>query len=316
MRTTVPCVRTFVLSIAFLLSGFLSKAQSLSTSDGKFEVGVGVGPLFFLGDLGGNKGVGTSFVKDVNLPLTKLAKGFHLNLYPVEWLGFRLAANQGMLEGADSLIKDNGGDETTRKVRNLSFRSNMLEAYGAIEFYPTVFFEQYEGLKGKFRPYGVIGLGFFHYNPQALYYSPNGTTRWVDLQPLRLEGQGMKEYPNRPEYKLTQMEIPMGVGFKYYLQDNFYLGFEVLHRKTFTDYVDDVSKDYIDANLFDKYLAPDQSAVAHQLYDKSFNNLSRPAIGEQRGNPKNNDAFFSTVVRCGWRIDTYHSPKQLLCPKF
>jgi len=40
--------------------------------------------------------------------------------------------------------------------------------------------------------------------------------------------------------------IPMGGGFKYYIRENIYIGFEILRRKTFTDYIDDVSKKYID----------------------------------------------------------------------
>lgn len=315
MRTFVPRVRTLVLTTTLFFLTFFASGQSFSTFDGKLEFGAGIGPLIFLGDLGGNLGKGTLFVKDVNLPVTKMAKGLHINLYPVEWFGFRLAANEGELEGADSLINDAGGYETARKVRNLHFRTKMWEAYGAVEFYPTVFFERYDGLQGKFRPYGVIGAGVFHTNPQSEYYSPNGTKRWVDLRSLRLEGQGMDEYPNRPEYKLTNIMIPMGVGFKYYIKETMYVGFEVLHRKTFTDYVDDVSTDYIDPNLFDKYLAPEQSAVANQIYYRGYDNLSRPSIGEMRGNKNNNDSYFSSVIRFGWRLENNSTPRQMLCPK-
>lgn len=315
MRTTVLYVRTLVLTSAFSFITHISTAQSVSVFNGKLEVGAGLGPLFFVGDLGGGMGRGTYFVKDVNLPVTKMAKGFHFNYYPVEWLGLRIAVNHGELEGADSLIKNSGGEELNRKVRNLHFRSKLLEGYVGLEFYPTVFLEKYDGLKGKLRPYGIIGAGLFKYNPQAQYNSPNGTTRWVDLKPLRLEGQGMSEYADRPDYELTQLEVPMGVGFKYYITETMFVGFEVLHRITFTDYVDDVSKDFIDANLYDKYLTPDQSAVANQIYNRGYSSLSRPNLGEVRGNPKNNDGFFSSVLRFGWRLQNDKTPKQMLCPK-
>src|SRR5579875_1060933 len=218
MRTIVHSVRTLVLICLFVTFASQSFSQSITTGNGKVELGLGVGPLFFLGDLGGNPGVGQStWLKDVSFPLVKLAKGLYVNVYPTEWLGFRLAINQGKLDGYDSVIKDKGGDEQYRKARNLEFRTNLLEAYVAAEFYPTVFLEKYDGLQGKLRPYGIIGVGFFHFNPQGRYYAPNGTVSWVDLQPLRLEGQGMAEYPDRKQYSLTQMEIPMGFGFKYYL---------------------------------------------------------------------------------------------------
>ncbi|HEU0063696.1 MAG TPA: hypothetical protein VFQ58_01650, partial [Flavisolibacter sp.] len=282
MRTTVPGVRTLVLICIITISSFSQTyAQSISTGNGKIEVGLGLGPMFFLGDLGGHYGVGTRFLKDLNIPLTQFSKGLYLNLYPAEFIGFRVAFNQGKLTGDDAIIHGRGGDEEFRLQRNLEFQTNIWEAYGAIEFYPTVFMEQYDGLKGKLRPYGILGFGVYHFNPKARYFDPSGKSTWVDLQPLRLEGQGMSEYPTRPQYSLTQYNVPMGAGFKYYIKDNFYVGFEILYRKTFTDYIDNVSKDYIDANLFDKYLTPQQSVMAHQLYYRE--NLVKP--GSRPPNP-------------------------------
>ena len=320
MRTVVQRVRTLALIGTFLATAFFSNAQSIGTPNGKFEIGLGLGPMFFLGDLGGNIGQGTYFVKDINFATTKFQKGLFVNFYPAEWLGFRVAANLAKLEGADSLITDHGGDESYRLNRNLHFRTNISEAYAAIEIYPTVFFEQYDGLAGKVRPYGVLGVGMFHFNPQTRYYSPNGTSRWVDLQPLRIEGQGMAEYPDRPMYKLTQLEIPLGGGVKWYATDNMYLGFEILHRTTFTDYVDDVSKDYIDPALYSKYLSPENAAVARQVQDRKLSggaNSSAPTyVGEQRGNPKRNDAFFSSIIKFGWRLFDNSTADHMGCPKW
>ena len=320
MRTFVQRVRTLALICGFSFTALFSNAQSLTTPNGKFEIGLGIGPMFFLGDLGGNIGRGTYFVKDLNFATTKFQKGLFLNYYPQEWIGFRVAGNFGKLEGADSLITDHGGDEASRLNRNLFFRTNVSEVYGAVEFYPTVFFEQYDGLQGKVRPYGVVGVGLFHFNPQTKYYSPNGTSRWVDLQPLHIEGQGMTEYPDRPNYKLTQMEIPIGGGVKWYVKENMYLGFEVLHRKTFTDYIDDLSKDYIDPNLYDKYLTAENAVVARQVQNRKLSGGSLSAaptqVGEQRGNPKRNDSYFSTIIRFGWRLFDNSTADHMGCPKW
>jgi hypothetical protein len=306
MRTTVLGVRTFVLMLCLSLSTAISFSQSITTGNGKYEFGFGIGPLFFLGDLGGTHGTGKTFVKDLNLPLTKVAKGFYAAVYPSEFIGFKVAVNHGQLEGYDNIIKEKGGDEYFRKKRNLQFRSSILEAYIATEIYPTVFMEQYDGLQGKLRPYG--------------------RSRWVDLKPLHLEGQGMDEYPDRKEYSLIATEIPMGFGAKYYIKDNMYIGMEVLHRKTFTDYIDDVSTDYIDANLFDQYLSAGEAQMAKQLFyrENRITNTSRPffpPVGEQRGDPKENDSFFSTVIKFGWRLNDWNSPngraaRQLRCPAF
>ncbi|HUC82416.1 MAG TPA: hypothetical protein VMR70_16035 [Flavisolibacter sp.] len=321
MRTTVQVVRTTVLICAFAFLSFFSNAQSITSPNGKFEIGLGLGPIFFLGDLGGNIGKGTYFVKDVNLPVTKMQKGIFVNYYPQEWIGFRIAGNHGVLEGADSLIKEKGGDESYRYVRNLHFRTKIWEAYAAVEIYPTVFFEEYEGLQGKVRPYGVIGLGMFKFNPQTQYYSPNGTNRYVDLEPLRIEGQGMEEYPDRPRYKLTQMEIPMGAGVKWYVKENMYMGFELLYRKTFTDYVDDLSKDYINPALYDKYLTPENAAVARVVQNRKLgsgpsSNGGTIFVGEERGNSKNNDTFFSSILRFGWRLFDNSTASGMGCPKW
>mgnify|MGYP001553336719 CR=1 FL=1 len=320
MRTIVPGVRTLVLICFSLLLTAESFSQSITTGNGKVEVGLGIGPLFFLGDLGGNSGVGQStWLKDVQFPLTKLAKGIYANVYPAEWLGFRVAINQGRLDGYDNSIKGKGGEEELRKQRNLQFRSSVLEAYAALEISPTVFIEKYDGLLGKIRPYGVVGIGVFHFNPKGEYIAPDGSSKWVPLQPLHLEGQGFAEYPDRKPYSLTQMEIPMGFGFKYYLKENMYVGMEVLHRQTFTDYVDDVSTAYIDNTLFAKYLTPQQTILANQLNNRQ-NLLAGSAtrtMDPQRGDPTQNDAFFSTIIRLGWRLN-HQGPelRQLRCPSF
>lgn len=326
MKSLVPGMRVVAFVCACTLYSLCSFAQSITSGDGKFEIGLGLGPMIFVGDLGGTQGEGKTFVKDVNLPLTKLSKGLFAAFYPTEWLGFRVALNHSRVEGYDSIITDKGSAETFRKTRNLQFRSPLTEAYVAAEFYPTVFFEQYEGNNGKLRPYGVLGIGVFKFRPQGEYIAADGTRTWVDLQPLRLEGQGMAEYPDRKEYKLKQMHIPMGVGAKYYFGGNKYIGIEVLHRKTFTDYIDDVSTNYIDANLFRNYLTPEQAVMAQQLHYRenlsgTLTRGSTPDVDEQRGNPKQNDAFFSTMLRFGWRLTDKNSPegrasRQLRCPTF
>ena len=116
------------------------------------------------------------------------------------------------------------------------------------------------------------------------------------------------------------MEIPVGGGVKWYATDNMYLGLEILHRTTFTDYVDDVSKDYIDPTLYSKYLSPENAAVARQVYDRKLSNtgtaFSPTYVGEQRGNPKRNDAFFSSIIKFGWRLFDNSTADHMGCPKW
>ena len=326
MRTSVHTVRLSVL--IFFLAFFTnnSYSQSLTTGNGKIEAGVGLGPMFFLGDLGGSYGIGTDFVKDIDFPLTKLNKGIYLNVYPTEWLGIRLAGNLSYIKGDDAQAPDKGGAERYRLKRNLKFESKISEAYAAIEIYPTVFFEQYDGLAHKLRPYVVGGAGIFHFNPKAEYTEPGGTKRMVELKPLRLEGQGFSEYPDRKEYSLTQKELLVGGGLKYYLSESMYVGFEILHRKTFSDYIDDISTKYINPALFNTYLSAADAAVARQLYYRENllqpgQSRPNPVVNEQRGDSKDNDAFFSSILRMGWRLNGANSPtgrakRQLKCPVY
>jgi len=318
MKRIVPDVRAILFAVVILSSSYKSFSQSITFGNGTVEAGLGLGPMIFLGDLGGARGIGRTFIKDVDYPLTKLSKGVFLNIAPNEWLGFRIAANLGVPEGDDKQAPNKGGDEVFRLQRNLNFKTNLAEAYIASEFYPTVFLEKYDGLAGKLRPYGIIGVGIYHFNPKTQDNAGN----WVALQPLHTEGEGFAEYPNRKVYKLTQLEIPMGFGFKYYVKENMFIGLEVLHRKLFTDYVDDVSTDYIDPALFDKYLPAPQAALAKQLnYRGTYswaNTRPSAIVGAQRGDPKQNDAYFSTIIRMGWRLNNNNTPglRQLRCPKF
>jgi len=173
------------------------------------------------------------------------------------------------------------------------------------EVYPTVFLEEEpDDVTARLRPYGVIGLGLFHFNPQGSYRNQYGDVSWVDLQPLHTEGQGFPEYPDRKPYKLTQMNIPIGVGIKYFLSENLNLSFEIVHRKTFTDYIDDVSTRYVDPTLFAKYLSPSQAAIAVAMSNKSAQGYNTPGYGTnaKRGDPTQNDAYFTAQFRLGIRI--------------
>jgi hypothetical protein len=319
MKQAVLMARAIVLPL--LLISFATRVNSQNYSEtSQWEVGLGLGPMVFLGDLGGSAGVGKTFLKDVDLPLIKLGKSIHVSYSPTDYLGFRFAINQGVVQGDDAQAPDKGGAEVDRLQRNLSFKSTIWEAYLAAEVYPTVFFERYEGLAGKFRPYGVIGIGAFHFNPKAKLDG-----EWVELKPLRLEGQGMAEYPESKPYSLIQMEIPMGVGFKYYFKDNMYLGLEVLHRKLFTDYVDDVSTGYIDPIHFSTYLSAQDAARANRLYYRGTYSSAVTNPGNiqtfQRGDPKDKDAYFTTLIRFGVQLNSQKGPgararRQLRCPVY
>ncbi|MBK8608955.1 MAG: hypothetical protein IPL84_03115 [Chitinophagaceae bacterium] len=326
-----PFLHKFVGKHAvLLLIGFTLLSQSHGQSflfgeKVKWEVGLNFGPSFFLGDLGGNSGKGTNNIKDLNFEFTKLMKGAFVTMYPKNWVGIRLAANYTYLEGDDAIIDTKGIDELWRKQRNLDFRSTVLEGYVAIELFPTMMFRRNSEYEPRLRPYGFAGIGLFHFNPEGSITDASGDKTWYKLQPLRLEGQGMPEYPYSKPYKLTQINIPLGAGLKYFASERITISGEVLYRKTFTDYIDDVSKNYIDPNNYSKYLSAADAALAYKLSDKSigiiYPGMTRYPADTQRGDTKDGDTYFSVVLKFGVRLgEIYESSfarraaRQLRCP--
>lgn len=310
-----------------LVTSSYSQHLSFGADKVKVEMGLNFGPTFFLGDLGGHQGKGTHFLKDLNLPLTKLMKGAFVAFYPNDWLGFRVAGQYTYVEGRDDIIDTKGIDELWRKQRNLDFKSDIWELYGAFELYPTMLLNRDPEYNPTFRPYGFIGVGMFHFDPEGSITDANGKKTWHKLHPLKTEGQGMPEYPLKKPYSLTQMNIPMGLGVRANISPRVNTSLELLYRKTFTDYIDDVSTTYIDPNDFDRNLSPEDAAVARQIHDKTVGiltpGLSRYEPGTQRGNPVNMDAYFSFVLKLGIRLGDVMdnrperaARRQMRCPHF
>ncbi len=293
----------------------------------KLEFGVTYGLSNFLGDLGGNAGKGGAFLKDNQLSLTKSLTGVYVAYRPSEHLNIQFAINAGRVGAADSLINGRGGIEEARRNRNQHFRSNISEVYLALEFFPTVFLEYDPNeVYHHIHPYFLIGIGAFRFNPQAQYIDDSGNSTWVDLRPLRTEGQGMPNYPDRKEYSLTNFHIPYGFGFKYFVNRNLAIGLEVVTRKTFTDYVDDVSTNYISKQDFENYFGAgsEEAKIAFQMSNKAaFKNggsyLTNYFPGSQRGQPRNKDSYYSINLRVSFRIGDlkYFGRKQvksIQCP--
>jgi hypothetical protein len=317
--------RVLLLLISFTIFSNSYSQAFLFGEKVKWEVGFNFGPSFFLGDLGGNSGKGTNDIKDINFEFTKLMKGVFVTVYPKGWVGLRLAADVTYLEGSDDIINTTGINELYRKQRNLDFKTTVLEGYVALELFPTMMLRRDKEYEPRLRPYGLIGVGVFHFNPKGSLTDAAGNKTWYALQPLKLEGQGMTEYPEVKPYKLTQINIPLGVGLKFYASERINMSSEILYRKTFTDYIDDVSAKYIDPNNFGKYLSVDDAAVAAKLADKVqpiiFPGMSRFPAGNQRGDTKNGDTYFSLVLKLGIRLGPIYensyakrAARQLRCP--
>lgn len=186
----------------------------------------------------------------------------------------------------------NGDDSKSpyayQQNRNLHFKSPITELATGFEFN----YFQYEISSKQFwiTSYMFGGIGGFQMNPQAKY---NG--EWMELRPLGTEGQGSR-LSNEERYSLTQLCIPMGIGVKFNVANRVAISFEYGLRKTFTDYIDDVSGNYVDKHLF----ALENGTIAAELSDRSLQPLGHGETntGYRRGDPNNNDwySFFGMMV--------------------
>ena len=260
-----------------------------------FELGASAGIMNALTDLGGKKGIGKNFIKDLNWKNTKLSYGVYLVGMYQSKIGIRVEGTFGSVTGYDSILKKPENPSTGRYERNLSFKSKIADFQLAVEIHPLMF-KNYDEEPPVFSPYAIAGVGYYLFDPQAKL---NG--QWYALQPLKLEGQGFKEYPDRKSYKLSQFNFAAGLGLRYEINDMFNARFELVHRFLTTDYLDDVSTKYIDPNLFYNYLPTNLAAIAQQLYNRKneLNPSDVTAIGDQRGDPKDKDAFFTIQLKFG-----------------
>ena len=310
MKKSIPLFSwrfpALILLFIGLLISFGTHAQlALSFKDMETDLGLEIGPSFFLGDLGGNLGDGKRFVKDLNFPTTRYFIGVSGTIRPSSWLGIRGNINFGQLYGNDANTTGEDFASKGRRERNLDFRTNIFETQLLFEVYPGDFLTAAADYMPRLRPYAVFGIGMFHFNPQGSYTNAAGQTTWVNLRPLHTEGEGFppdaqngQVYP--AEYTLWQPNIPLGIGVRYDLSDNVAISAELLDRITFTDYIDDVSGQFVqDTTQFYKYLPPATAAMAVKMANKSGLPISAFST---RGDPTHNDSYFTFVIRFTYKF--------------
>jgi opacity protein-like surface antigen len=211
-------IKTSRLILTVLLSLSLTGA---SMAQGRFSVYVGVGGMYYLGDL-----------KETALPDFKTVKlainaGVHYDIN-TRW-GVQLHYLHGMLAGDDGYAS-----AASKQLRGLKFNTKIDELSLRITF--NILREKV----GRVVPYITAGGGMFHFNP---------TADGMALQPLGTEGQyiAIGDYP--APYSLWQFVIPVGLGVRYRFNCNWGVKLEGVYHITFTDYIDDVSTYYPDPTL-------------------------------------------------------------------
>lgn len=263
--------RFLLLFIAFC--PLVLSAQSL-------ELGILGGASNYEGDL-----ASFAFVPEE----THLAGGVFARYNVNKFLSVRAGLTVGRISGDDANSKENN-----RRRRNLKFFTGITE-FALIAEWNIIGFDSYN-LDRRFSPYVFIGAGFYKFDPMAEFEG-----RDIALQPLGTEGQGIDGFGQK--YSLTQLSFPMGGGVKFAISENWGLGFEVGFRKTMTDYLDDVSTNYVERDV----LISGSGELTANLANRTGEYLGTEPIsyptGTQRGDVTDKDWYIFTGLTISY---TFH----------
>ncbi len=240
-------------------------------------------------------------------------------------------------ESADLADQDNG---KFRYQRNLSFR-NRIKELSVVAYFDLFENDATYISRVKWTPYAYVGVAGFLHNPQAqapasgLNGEPLGVAagEWIDLRPLGTEGQYASLDPTDVNngikaYSKLQAAIPFGIGARFRLNEVMDLWADIGFRYTFTDYLDDVSQNYVDLGVFGTdnlaramsyrsnelpagELPPLQSYVARN--GQSYSTI--PGYGLEypdnvRGSKSDRDIYMVTTIRLTYILGaTFHKAK-------
>lgn len=268
-----------VLCLLFFTEPVIAQEESVAHTG---EFGFQTGAAHYFGDLNTatrlqrpHPAVGLFYRKQVN-----------------NYAAFRFAINYTQLSYADRLQANN---EFQRR-RNLDFKTSLWEFILQGDFN---FFRFNPDVPGqRFTPYLTFGLGLFQFDPYTYYEGQK-----YFLRSLGTEGQNSAKYPGSKEYSNIGLCIPVGFGLKAALSRKINIHFEITHRLTNTDYIDDVSGNYAGSDAF----LP--GSVAFFLQDRSAD--LGPAIGKegsQRGFNGNKDQYVMATLGITFSFSSYRCP--------
>lgn len=247
--------------------------------------------------------------------------------------------NWGLLRGDDSTSDFNEEENAPRYYRNLSFRNSILELNAGVQVY---LFPEYNGpsYRNAFNFYLFVGVGGMLHNPKGLVpeydyqrYGPDAANiaaaqddrppqagEWVSLRDLGTEGQNLLD--GASVYSRMELIIPVAIGATMRLPGNFNAAFEIGYRHTFTDYLDDVSGNYVDYNRFENRLSRimadrsgepiaaatgEERAIGGLIGQRADDYYSLISVGggtsnAVRGNPEDDDVYLVTQIRVTYII--------------
>lgn len=280
--------KSWIIGLIFTGVVFSAKAQFPQSTVLNGEFGISVGAAHYFGDLNTRAAI--------NRP--KLAASILFRKQFGSYIALRFQGTYAALGYSDIYSKNEA-----QRIRNLSFNTNVFELALLGDFN---FFRFIPGQPGySFTPFVSLGAGFFTFDPYAYL----GGEKYY-LRPLGTEGQNNTTlYPDRKPYGTMAFCVPIGVGVKYSLTEKINLTFEIQHRFTGTDYLDDVSTTYAGAEAFSPLPNGDPSP-AYLLQDRSYEVTGTPIglAGRQRGISSRKDQFVTAQVGVTFNLTSYKCP--------
>jgi Domain of unknown function (DUF6089) len=218
-----------------------------------------------------------------------------------------------------------------RYQRNLSFR-NQIKELSAVAYFDLFDNTQTYISRVQWTPFVFIGAAAYLHNPQAEAPAALGGG-WVDLQPLGTEGQFSTLQPTDANFGITpykkfQIAIPFGVGARFKVNEVMDLWGEIGFRYTFTDYLDDVSQNYVDLGVFTGGNAAMAKAMSYRGGELSPQPATSSYVGRDgatynvingygsehpsnmRGSKSDRDVYMVTTIRLTYILGaTLHKAK-------
>lgn len=274
------------------------------------EISFGTGATNFLGELGGANKIGSNKISIRDFDFQSIRPNINVGYryqYHKNW-ALKAELNMAYIGGKDALT-----EERYRENRNLSFRSPIVELSVREEYIMNLSQKghryNFKGIKGWknyiLSPYFFAGVGVFWFDPYGKI-----NDQWYRLKPMSTEGQGL--VPTREVYSSYQLVLPYGIGFRYAIDKSWTIGLEYGLRWTFTDYIDDVSTTYFDA----EELARARGLLAVELANPSpsatdpTDPLYRSTLpGQQRGDPRDKDTYMFALLSLYYNLDKGFIPK-------
>ena len=281
-------MKKYILAL-LVFPSLLLKVTAQDAYEQLGEFGFTVGAAHYFGDLN-TRG-------KINRP--KPAVGIFYKKQYNNYLGIKLSAQYAQLGYSDIYSKDD-----FQKRRNLSFNTDIFElaVQGDFNFFKFIPGDRYY----SFTPFVALGLGAFSFNSYSYL-----ECKQVYLRPLGTEGQNIDYLDpttgvKRSPYGSLAICFPIGAGIKY-LSNNVNLSFQITHRLTLTDYLDDVSTTYVGIDKFP--VLNGQTSLAGVLQDRSYQTGALIGVeGRQRGLSKQKDQFIIAEIGISFSISTYKCP--------